>query len=174
MFCAMFLGHCTQAQYFSTSTGVTSFYSKTPVEDIAATNKSVSSVINTNTQQIAVQMQIKQFNFPNSLMQEHFNENYMESEKYPMATFAGKINETIDYSKSGTYTVTATGKLKIHGVEKEKTLKGTLVINGDKLVLDVEFEVALVDYKIDVPTVVFAKIAEKIQVKNHFEYAPKK
>ncbi len=163
-----------QAQYFTTSTGVVTFFSKTPVEDISAIHKTASSVINTTNNQIVVQMTMKQFTFPNALMQEHFNENYMESEKYPMATFSGKINEKIDFTKSGTYPVTATGKMKIHGVEQDKNFSGTLIITGDKMNLKTEFEIALVDYKIDVPKIVFAKIAEKIQVKINFDYTLKK
>lgn len=162
-----------QNQYFSSSTGTVSFFSKTPVEDISATQSSASSVLNTGTKQLAVQINIKQFKFPNALMQEHFNENYMESEKYPTATFSGKINEQIDFAKQGKYQVTAIGKLKIHGIEQERTLSGTLEVGQNKLILDSDFEVALEDHKIEIPKVVFVKIAQKIQVKLHCEYLPK-
>jgi polyisoprenoid-binding protein YceI len=173
LFLVLVCFHAT-AQYFSTSTGVVSFFSKTPIEDISATHKTASSIINTANNQIAVQIAIKQFTFPNALMQEHFNENYMESEKYPQATFAGKINEKIDFTVLGVYPVTATGKLKMHGVEQDKTLKGTLEVTATGIILKADFEVALADYKIDIPKIVFAKIAEKIQVKIDFLYVAKK
>ena len=65
-------------------------------------------------------------------MEEHFNENYLETEKYPKASFNGNINEEVDLSKDGTYEVTATGKLLIHGIEKERTLTGTITRNGNR------------------------------------------
>ncbi len=164
----------TNNTYFATNNGTVSFFSKTPVEDISAKQSTAQSVINTTSQQIAVQLTVKDFTFPNALMQEHFNENYMETEKYPQATFSGKINEKIDFSKVGSYPVTATGKLKLHGVEKERTLTGTLQVAENQLVLDCAFDVALKDHNIDVPKLVFVKIAQIIQVKAHFEYAPKK
>jgi polyisoprenoid-binding protein YceI len=82
------------------------------------------SVINTTTGEIAVKVPIKSFVFENGLMQEHFNENYLESDKHPFATFKGKINESIDWTKPGNYPVSATGKLNLHGVERDQTIKG--------------------------------------------------
>jgi polyisoprenoid-binding protein YceI len=152
--------------------GKVSFFSSAPLEDIEATNQSAQSVINTNTKEVAVKIPIKAFKFDNSLMQEHFNENYMESEKFPHATFKGKINEEVDLTKEGIYQVSATGKMNIHGVERDQTIKGKLQVAGGKAILDSSFEVLLVDYKIEVPTVVFQKIAEKIKVSCLFTYLP--
>lgn len=129
-------------------------------------------MLNGVTKEIAVKVPIKSFVFPKSLMQEHFNENYMESDKYPYAIFKGKINEGIDFTKPGTYDVSATGKLNIHGVERDQTLKGKLTVQSGKALLDAAFDVLLVDHKIKVPEVVFAKIAEKIAVTTHFVYVP--
>lgn len=173
IFCLLCL-QTAYGQLFSTSTGVASFYSKAPLEDIEATNKSVTAIISTTTNQVAIKVPIRSFKFPNGLMEEHFNENYMDSEKYPSASFSGKINETIDYTKNGTYKVTVTGKLNVHGVEQDRTLTGTLQVVDNKLVVDAEFVIALADHKIDVPTAVFTKIAEKIQVKVHLDCLPKK
>ena len=105
-------------------------------------------------------------------MQEHFNENYMESEKYPMGTFKGKIMEVIDYTKNGTYDVTAKGQLTLHGVTLPRDLKGKLTVENQKISLISSFEVKLVDYKIDIPKIVFAKIAEVISVKTKYNFSP--
>jgi len=159
---------------FTVKSGEVSFYSKTPVEDIAAKNKKPASILNTANNEIVVQMQIVNFKFPNSLMEEHFNENYMETTKFPTAKFNGKFNEKIDYTKDGVYNVTATGKLNVHGVSQDRTLTGKLTINKGELKLESNFDIALVDHKIEVPRVVFAKIAEKINVSLLLNYMQKK
>jgi polyisoprenoid-binding protein YceI len=101
-------------------------------------------------------------------MEEHFNENYMESTKFPNGVFKGKINEVIDWKKNGTFDVTAKGTLNMHGVSKERILKGKLTIKGEDISLLCDFNIPLADHKIDVPTLVIAKIAENIAVKNKF------
>jgi polyisoprenoid-binding protein YceI len=109
-------------------------------------------------------MKITDFQFPNKLMQEHFNENYLESERYPTAKFVGKITEEVDLSKLGTYPVTAAGNMTIHGVTKPITVKGTIVATATEMKITFAFTVRTEDYKIKVPTLVFNKIAEVIDV----------
>jgi polyisoprenoid-binding protein YceI len=162
------------AQNYICRDGETNFFSETPLENIVANNKSVTSVLNITNNEIAVKMVMTEFTFKNHLMQEHFNENYMESTKFPNGVFKGKINETIDWTKSGSYDVTAKGSLLIHGVAKERTFKGKVTIEGEKITLVSDFDVPLKDHKIDVPTVVVAKIAENISVKNKFVFVPLK
>jgi YceI-like domain len=159
-------------QLYSTQTGETSFFSETPVENISAVNKTVGAFINTATNEVAIIMKISAFNFPNKLMQEHFNENYMESEKFPTGIFKGKIVETIDFTKNGTYDVTAKGQLTLHGVAQARDLKGKLTVENQKIALICNFDVKLVDHKIDVPKLVFAKIAEVIAVKAKYAFTP--
>jgi hypothetical protein len=158
------------AQLFTTQTGEISFFSKTPMEDIDAVNKQVGSIINSATNEVAVQMRVTNFIFPNKLMQEHFNENYLETDKYPNATFKGKIKETIDLKVAGTYAVTASGTATIHGVSRPVELKGTLVSTGKTLALTCIFVIHLDEYKIDIPKIVFKKIAEVIKVKGSISY----
>jgi polyisoprenoid-binding protein YceI len=169
----LFFGFQSKAQLYMTTTGEVSFFSKTPMEDIDAVNKSVSSIINTATNEVAVQMRITNFVFPNKLMQEHFNENYLESEKFPSATFKGKIKETVDLTVAGTYPITASGTATIHGVTRPIDLKGTIISTGTSLALTCAFEVKLVDYKVDIPKIVFAKIAEVIKVSSKMNYSKK-
>ena len=167
------IGFQSKAQLFMTTNGEVSIFSKTPMENIDAVNKSVSSIINTATNEVAVQMRITNFVFPNKLMQEHFNENYLESEKFPSATFKGKIKETVDLTVAGTYPITASGSATIHGVTRPIELKGSIVSTGTNLALTCAFEVKLVDYKVDIPKIVFAKIAEVIKVSSKINYTQK-
>lgn len=153
--------------------GETSFFSETPLENIAALNKNVVSLIDFTKGEIAVKMTMTDFRFQNHLMEEHFNENYMESEKYPTGTFLGKIQESIDISKNGTYDISAKGQLSMHGVQKERIMKGKLIVNGNEITLVSDFDIALKDHKIEVPTLVMTKIAEVISVKDRFVYAKK-
>ncbi len=158
------------AQLFTTQTGEISFFSKTPMEDIDAVNKQVGSIINSATNEVAVQMRVTNFIFPNKLMQEHFNENYLETDKYPNATFKGKIKEIVDLKVAGTYAVTASGTATIHGVSRPVELKGTLVSTGKTLALTCIFDIHLDEYKIDIPKILFKKIAEVIKVKGSISY----
>lgn len=151
-----------------------SFFSKTPLRDIEADNKATTSLINLDTKDIAIKIPVKSFVFPNKLMQEHFNENYLETEKYPFSSFRGKINESLDLEKDGKYNVTATGKITLHGVEKSQTFKGTATIKEKKITLDSIFEVSLADYNIDIPKIVFEEIAEKVKVTFKINYEEKK
>jgi polyisoprenoid-binding protein YceI len=173
LFALLIIGFQSKAQLFMTSTGEVSFFSKTPMEDIDAVNKSVSSIINTATNEVAVQMRITNFVFPNKLMQEHFNENYLESEKYPSATFKGKIKESVNLTVAGTYPISASGTATIHGVTRPIDLKGTIVSTGSTLALTCQFEVKLIDYNVKIPKIVFAKIAEVIKVSSKMTYSKK-
>ena len=171
--CSLLWKTAVQAQQlYSAAAAEVAFFSDAPLEDIEAVCKTGQSLINTATREVAVKIPIKSFKFPNSLMEEHFNENYMETEKYPHATFKGRINENIDFNKPGTYPVTATGRVNIHGVERDQTIKGTLTVAPNQLNLEAKFDVLLTDHKIKIPEVVFMKIAEKIAVTTKFNYKP--
>ena len=156
---------------YKTSTGQISFFSETPVENIEASSSTMISAINPSNRNIACVVLMTSFKFKNGLMQEHFNEKYVESDTYPKATYSGIINETIDYTKPGTYPVTSAGTLTIHGVAQPRTINGTLTVETTKKAnLTSTFDVKLVDHKIEVPQIVFNKIAEVIQVKLNINY----
>lgn len=152
------------AQKYFTNKGVTTFYSSTPVEDIKATNKQTSALINTDENSLVCIMENTKFVFPKALMQEHFNENYMESDKYPKSSFTGKYNKKIDPAVDGKYSVTVTGKLSIHGTLKEVSIPATIEVKNGQIIGHSVFKVKTKDYNIKVPTVVVSKIAEEIQV----------
>lgn len=148
-----------------TNSAKISFFSETPVENISALNTNVSSLVNTTTDSVLVRIKNTGFTFKNALMREHFNENYMESTRYPLDTFRGKIDQAIDWKKNGTYKVSATGQIVIHGVEKPMVINGTLTINKDGSAhLESEFFLHTADFKIEIPKLVFEKIAESIKV----------
>lgn len=159
-------------QLYASVSSETRFFSSTPLEDIEAASTKAQSLINVQTREVAVKIPVKSFVFPNGLMQEHFNENYMESEKFPHATFKGRINEPVDLARPGVYDVSATGRLNIHGTERDQTIKGKLTVRPGNMDLEATFEVPLADHNIRVPKVVFMKIAEKIAVTAKFAYQP--
>ena len=161
-----------QSVLYATATGETSFHSETPLENILAVNKKTQVILNTSKNEIAARMYMRDFVFPNKLMQEHFNENYMESAKYPTASFTGTLDGTPDYSKDGEFPISATGTFSVHGVSQKRTLKGKMKIADGKIYITCDFEVALTDHKIEVPSVVFVKIAQVIQVKTSYTLTP--
>jgi polyisoprenoid-binding protein YceI len=153
------------AQIFLAKACEISFFSSSPLENIEAVNKASKPMINTATNDVQIKIVISAFQFEKPLMQEHFNENYMESEKFPNAFFKGKINEKIDWTKDGDHKVTVTGKLTIHGVDKDRTIDGTLSIKGNTIVISSKFNVHIADHGIKVPSLYIQNIAEDVEVK---------
>lgn len=148
----------------------TSFFSVAPLEDISAVTTEASSVINKNTGEITVRIPIKSFDFPDELMEEHFNDDYLESGKFPVATFKGKINNIVDWKRLGKIDLAADGVLTIHGVAQQRTLSGSLIIGNNGVQLDSKFKVKLADHNIKIPKLVFQKIAETIDITCRFVY----
>lgn len=149
------------------------FYSHTPMEDIEAHNRQAVSVLDPVTGELGFNLLVKSFEFKIALMQEHFNENYMESDKYPKASFKGKItnNAAVDYKKDGTYPAEVAGDLTIHNVTKSITTKGTIEVKGAAVTARAEFIVKPSDYGIAIPAVVENKIAKEVKVTVDGTYA---
>lgn len=152
-------------KYFS-KTGKISFYSDAPVEKIEAHNASASTVIDMATGQMEWAVLIQGFKFDKALMQEHFNENYMESGKYPKAKFKGTIQNisAISLQKDGEYPVTAEGTLEIHGVTKPVTAKGTMTVKNGVLSAKSKLSIAVADYGIQIPKLVADNIAKQVDI----------
>ena len=163
---------CAQDNVVSTTKGEITFFSSAPLEDIDAKNKRVISMLNMQSLEILVRVPINQFEFQNKLMQQHFNEKYLESDRYPYATFKGKVSPGIDFSEFGTVDVSAVGVLNLHGVEQKRTLTGKITVSKDGIKLDTRFNINLADHKIDIPKLVFNKIAERIAVHATLNYIP--
>lgn len=150
------------AQNFMTRTGKVYFNAttKSSPEKIEAVNNETACLLLAAIGDLRFQVPIKSFKFERQLMQDHFNENYMESDKYPKADFAGKITNLteVNLSKDGNYNVKVTGKLTIHGVTKEVSVPGTVIIKGNTARLLARFNVLLADYNINIPKVVSDKV----------------
>lgn len=155
-------------KYKSTASSV-HFFSSAPMEDIEATNADGQSAFDLSTGEIVFSIPITSFQFEKSLMQEHFNENYMESEKYPKSTFKGKITG-YDPAAAGTQESEAKGVIAIHGVDKEIATSGTIEIKEDEIEINAKFPIKLEDHKIKIPKVVFYNIAEVVDVTIKFSY----
>lgn len=153
-----------------TKSGEITFEASVPsFEEVKATNKGVSCILNTKTGEIAALALVKGFRFKVALMEEHFNENYIESSKYPKAVFKGKI-ENFDASKltNADQKFTINGTLEIHGKTKEVTAIAAIKKATDKIEIDTAFSVQHEDFDIKIPSVVSKKVAKTVDVKCHF------
>lgn len=151
-----------------------SLFSSAPIEDIAAKTSSGNSVYNAATGDLMFSAPINTFKFPKSLMQEHFNSDYLESDKYPRATFKGKVNNKPDLTKDGTYNITVTGELDVHNVKQTRTIAGTITVNNGEVSMSSEFMVKCADHHIDIPKLVFKNIAESIKITVNANYTAAK
>ena len=161
-----------QAQIVISQSARLSFFSEAPIENIKAESNTGVSALNLSTNTIYFKVHMLSFEFKKSLMQEHFNENYMESSKYPFAEFNGKIREQIDLTKDGIYPVTVQGELNIHGVKKNYIVKGELNVKGSEISANSTFPVKLADHEIKIPRLVIKNIAEIVQVTVSAHYKP--
>ncbi|MBZ9731363.1 YceI family protein [Salegentibacter sp. JZCK2] len=159
------------AQYLYKSTQIeTDFFSSAPIENIHAVSKKGKSVLNAETGEVLFEVRIRTFQFRKAKMQEHFNENFMESVKYPTATFKGKIREKINVSENGEYPVTLRGILDIHGVKENREIPAKLNIQNGNMKLQSKFDVACKDHDIEIPKILWKNIAEVVRVKVNANY----
>jgi polyisoprenoid-binding protein YceI len=160
-------------QLYYSKSGFIGFYSKTTLEDIKGENNQVYALIDAGKKNIAFSSLLKGFIFPKELMQEHFNENYVESDKYPKAVFAGSYTGDIDLKKDGVYQVRVTGQLSLHNSTREIELPATLEVKGGMLLGQAQFKIKPEEYHIDIPSVVRDKIAKEINVVIKVNCTPK-
>lgn len=155
-----------QTTKYFTRTAHIDFYSHTPMEDIKADNNQVSAILDVTNGEFAFTCLIKSFEFPKALMQEHFNENYMESDKFPKSTFKGKIKDMskVDFNKDGEYAVVVAGSLTIKDKTNEIEVPGTIIVKDGKITAKSKFKVRPEDYNISIPALVKEKIAKEIEV----------
>lgn len=150
---------------FTVSTGSISFRSDAPLELIKASSNLLKGVFNAEKKQFAFIIDIKSFKgFNSPLQKEHFNENYLESDTYPYASFEGKIIEDIDFHKDGIYNIRAKGNLSIHGVIQERIIKCDITIKNGVISIKSNFTILLADHNIAIPKVVHEKLASEIKV----------
>ena len=166
------LGWTAAAQQFATRDAHIAFLSETPIEDIRAESHEASAILDVASGRLAFQVPILSFHFPKALMEEHFNENYMESEQHPKASFRGTL-VGLDPAATGAQEVTAKGTLEMHGVAVEREVTGTMVRTETGWSIEAAFSVPCTDHDIDIPKVVSENIAEVIDVTLSATLAPR-
>jgi hypothetical protein len=154
------------SQSYVTKTGMIKFFSQAPLEKIEAVNRQVNAALVNPSGDFVFRVLIKSFNFEKAMMQEHFNENYLESDKFPQATFLGKVTniKEIDFTKDGTYPAVVEGKLTIHGQTQTVKENGTMEVKGDAVTAKAKFNILLADYKISIPNTVVNNISKSIEI----------
>ncbi|MGS2764662.1 YceI family protein [Sinomicrobium sp. M5D2P9] len=161
----------SQEKYL-TRQGEISFYSHTPVEDIQAENKQVLSIIDLSSGEVAISILMKSFVFEKALMQEHFNENYVESDKFPKATFTGKIYNLKEVLSGDNHVAEVKGKLTIHGITKPVEIEAKTDMEGDTVTLKGKFMITVADYDIKIPAIVRNNIAREVEVSFKLKHLP--
>lgn len=154
------LAQTTLAQKFMSRNVEVHFLSETPIENIEAHNNQVSALFDSSTGEIVLQVPIRGFHFEKALMEEHFNENYLETEEFPKATLQGKVKSWPDVSED----VVVEGVIMIHGIEKARTFNGTMRNENNNWIVSSEFAVNAEDFGIKIPSVVRKQIAENIVI----------
>jgi hypothetical protein len=157
-------------QNYMTKNGFIGFYSKTPLEDIRAENNQVYSILDAASHKIAFAVLLKGFIFTKELMQTHFNENYVESDKYPKATFSGTCSGDMDFTKDGTYQVVIKGDLTLHGVTKPIETTAQLDVKNNHIKGSSAFKLKPEDFNITIPAIVREKIASEMNVKVQIDW----
>jgi len=153
-----------RSQTYMTKNGFIGFYSKTSLEDIKAENNQVYAIVDAGKKNLAFTLLLKGFIFPKELMQEHFNENYVESDKYPKASFSGGYTGDLNAEKDGVYQVLVKGNMNLHNVTRPVEIPATIEISQGKLSGHASFKMKPEDYDISIPSLVRDKIAREMNV----------
>ena len=165
----------TRAQsIFQTTNGTISFRSEAPLELIRASSNELAGLLDNDKKTFSFKINIRSFQgFNSPLQREHFNENYLESDKFPQASFSGKIIEEVDFSKDGEYEVRAKGNLTIHGITQERIIKTNVSVKNKKITITGKFSVLLSEHNIPIPIVVYKKLANEIKVEVNTTLEPR-
>ncbi|MFK8061244.1 MAG: YceI family protein [Polaribacter sp.] len=173
LLCILFVSITNSQDRFLTKNGAITFFSSAPMEDIKADNNQVLSIVDASNGKMAISILMKSFMFDKALMQEHFNENYVESDKYPKATFKGQILNFDTMSATATK-AEVKGTITMHGKSKEIIIPATITRTEEAIVMEGEFYLNVADFDIKIPAVVAKNIAKKIKVSFKFNQKPYK
>lgn len=154
--------------------GKASFFSSAPLEDIEAHSEQAVSILDVQSGEIVASVLMRSFNFRKALMEEHFNETYIESHKYPKATFKGKVANLAEFNPKvdGDYTFDIDGEITLHGQTKPLHAKADVTVAGGKIQATAVFPLKVADFKIKIPGLVVNNIAEEVKVTVSFNYQP--
>jgi hypothetical protein len=173
LFFALLIPAAGYSQLYSTRSGFIGFYSKTALEDVKGENNQVYAIVDAGKKNLAFAALLKGFIFPKELMQEHFNENYVESDKYPKATFSGAYTGDVALDKDGVYKVVVKGNLMLHNVTRPIETQATFEVKAGHLVGVAEFKLKPEDFNINIPSIVRDKIDKDIDVKINIDCSTK-
>lgn len=171
---AMLFAFKPQPRIFQTTNGRINFSSEAPQELIKAKSDELLGILDAEKKNFSFKVRIRSFEgFNGRTQQEHFNENYMQSDKYPEASFKGKIIEDADLTKDGSYTVRAKGILNVHGVDQERIIKSDVTVKEGRVFIKSNFSILLSDHNIPIPKVVYQKLANEIKVEVNATLQPR-
>ena len=151
-------------QLYYSKTGFIGFYSTTPLEEIKGENSQAYALVDIAKKQLAFTALLKGFIFPKELMQEHFNENYVESDKYPKVSFTGNFTGDVNTAQEGSYPVRVKGQLSLHNVVREVEMPAVIEVKGGMLIASARFMVTPEDFHIEIPSLVRNKIAREVTI----------
>jgi polyisoprenoid-binding protein YceI len=161
-----------KSQKFSVKSSEITFFSEAPIENITASNHKISGLLDISNNELVFSVPIKDFEFEKSLMKDHFNEKYMETDKYPKAIFQGRIFG-LNVDSKERQDVSVIGKLTIHGVTHEIKVNGTIIFVSKVITAESKFKVRLEEYKIKIPQLLWNNIAEEVEVSINLIFIPK-
>lgn len=172
LFCFIIANTINSQEKYLTKSGKITFFSEAAMENIEAENNQVLSIVDSKEGKMAIAILMKSFLFEKALMQEHFNENYVESDKYPKATFKGTIENFKNAYESASKTeVNVKGTLTIHGKSKDVLIPATFLKSDKTITMVGEFYITLSDFDVKIPAVVAKNIAEKIKISFDFKHS---
>lgn len=160
----IFLPLWLHAQSFKTDKLSVHFYAAAPVADIDALTNSANAVLDIKRKEIKVSIPISAFSFKKALMQQHFNEKYIESNKYPFASFKGHFKDDLSNKPDGNYLIYVEGKFNLHGVDVHQIIPCQISIQKNVLSVNSSFVLNTKDFKIEPPKILTKPIGEKIEV----------
>lgn len=152
------------AQNYTNSEMYIRIFSPAPIADIEAVSNAAVAKLNTKKKELQIEIPVGSFKFKKALMQTHFNEKYVESDKYPTATFQGKYIENMDLRTDGVYNLKLNGKFNIHGVSKAKAIPCTITVKNERIIFKTDFDLLSADFKIVAPDIIYRKVGEEVNV----------
>jgi len=175
LFLCLFAANLLQGQdIYKLKSSNINFFAGTPIEDIDANNTKAISFLNLKSGEISISIPIKAFHFKRALMEEHFNENYLESDKYPKCEFKGKIANAALFNANEVFNTSISGLLTLHGIAQQRTIAVSILPKDGFLVGESKFQIPLSDHNIDRPQIVWEKLAETVAITANLIYEPYK
>jgi polyisoprenoid-binding protein YceI len=154
----------TQAQTYSAKEVYIHFFSPAPIADIEAITNAAFTTLNIDKKELEIELKVSDFKFKKALMQAHFNEKYIESDKYPNSSFKGKFKENLNLEKDGIYTINLDGKFSIHGVERPKSLVCVFTVKDHQIKFETSFKLLSADFKIKAPDIIYRKVGQEVSI----------